>query len=51
MGLYSVAQIATGAKYDLTSNIDVTSGLTNGAEGIIENIDYRVENSSRPSII
>jgi len=51
MGLYSLVQIATGAKYDLTSNIDVTDGLTNGAECIIENIDYRVVNSSRPSII
>ena len=51
MGLYSLVQIATGAKYDLTSNIDVTDGLTNGAECIIENIDYRVVNSSRQSII
>ena len=51
MGLYSLVQISTGAKYDLTSNIVVTDGLTNGAECIIENIDYRVQNSSRPSII
>lgn len=51
MGLYSLVQIATGAKYDLTSNIDVTDGLTNGAECIIENTDGRVENSNRPSII
>jgi len=32
-------------------NIDVTDGLTNGAECVIENIDYRVESSTRPSII
>ncbi|XP_078383840.1 uncharacterized protein LOC144666317 [Oculina patagonica] len=51
MGLYSVVSVATGAKYDLTTNIDVTDGLTNGAECVIENIDYRVENSTRPSII
>ena len=51
MGLYSLASVATAAKYDLTTNIDVTDGLTNGAECVIENIDYRVENSTRPSII
>ena len=39
------------AKYDLTTNVDVTDGLTNGAECIIEEIDYRGENSTRPSII
>ena len=41
MGLYSLTSIATNAKY----------GLTNGAECVIKNIDYRVENSSTPSII
>ena len=51
MGLYSLVSIATAAKYDLTTNIDVTDGLTNGAECVIENIEYRVENSTRPSII
>ena len=51
MGLYSLTSIATNAKYDLTTNVDVTNGLTNGAECVIKNIDYRVENSSRPSII
>ena len=51
MGLYSLVSVATAAKYDLTANIDVTDGLTNGAECVIENIDYRVENSTRPSII
>ena len=51
MGLYSLVSVATMAKYDLTTNIDVTDGLTNGAERMIENIDYRVENSTRPSII
>ena len=51
MGLYSVVSVAAVAKYDLTTNIDVTDGLTNGAECVIQNIDYRVENSTRPSII
>lgn len=51
MGLYSLVSVATAAKYDLTTNIDVTDGLTNGAECVIENIDYRVQDSTRPSII
>ena len=51
MGLYSVVSVAAVAKYYLTTNIDVTDGLTNGAECMIQSIDYRVENSTRPSII
>ena len=51
MGLYPLTTTATNAKYDLTTNVDVTDGLTNGAECVIKNIDYRGENSSRPSII
>ena len=51
MGLYNVVLIAVGAKYDLTANVDVADGMTNGAECIIEKIDYRVINSNRPSII
>ena len=31
--------------------MNVVDGLTNGAECIIENIDYRVKDSTRPSII
>lgn len=51
MGLYNVVLITVGAKYDLTANVNVTDGMTNGAECIIEKIDYRVINSNRPSII
>lgn len=51
MGLYTVVLIAVGAKYDLTTNVNVPDGMTNGAECIIEKIDYRVINSNRPSII
>ena len=54
MGLYSLVSVATEAKYDLTTtgNIDVTDGLTNGAECIVENIlTELIENSTRPSII
>ena len=43
--------VATAAKYDLTTNIDVTDGLTNGAECVIEYIDYRVENCTRPTTV
>jgi len=51
MGLFSVVKVAVGLKYDLTTNVAVTDGMTNGAECIIQKIDYRVENSTRPSII
>ena len=43
--------ILKGAKYDLTTNVSVVDGMTNGAECIIEKIDYRVSGSSGPSII
>ena len=46
MGLYTVVLIAVGAKYDLTANVNVTDGMTNGAECIVEKIDYRVTNSN-----
>ena len=51
MGLYSLVSVATAAKYDLTTTIDVTDESTKGAVCVMENIDYRVENSTRPSII
>ncbi|CAB4007909.1 ATP-dependent DNA helicase PIF1, partial [Paramuricea clavata] len=42
MGLYSVCSILKEAKYDLTTNVSVVDGMTNGAECIIKKIDYRV---------
>ncbi|CAB4028779.1 ATP-dependent DNA helicase PIF1 [Paramuricea clavata] len=51
MGLYSVCSILKDAKYDLTTNVSVVDGMTNGAECIIKKVDYRVPGSSRPSII
>ena len=36
VGLYTVVLIAVGAKYDLTANVNVTDGMTNGAECIVE---------------
>ena len=51
MGLYSVCSILKDAKYDLTTNVSVVDGMTNGAECIIKKVDYRVPGSTRPSII
>ena len=35
----------------MTTNVSVLDGMTNGAECIVEKIDYRVADSKRPSII
>ena len=51
MGLYSVCSILKDAKYDLTTNVSVVDGMTNGAECIIKKVDCRVLGSLRPSII
>ena len=51
MGFYSVCRLLKEAKYDLTTNVSVTDGMTNGAECVIKKMDYRVTGSSRPSII
>ena len=54
MGLqnvYSAVSIAVGAKYDLATNVNVTDGMTNGVECVKKKIDYRVKDSTRPSII
>ena len=51
MGLYAVVSVTVGAKYDLTSNVSVLDGMTNGTEFTVCKIDYRVAGSERPSII
>ncbi|XP_078342943.1 uncharacterized protein LOC144628684 [Oculina patagonica] len=51
MGLYPVCSVHVAGKYDLTTNISVLDGMTNGAECTVEKIDYRVPDSTRPSII
>jgi len=51
MGLFSVCSVHVTAKYDLTTNVSVLDGMTNGAECTVEKIDYRVPDSTRPSII
>ncbi|XP_070548510.1 uncharacterized protein [Ptychodera flava] len=52
-GLLSEACIAIGLRYDITANIDVEDGMTNGAGCIVQQIDFRMTNTSsnRPSII
>jgi len=42
MGLYKKLNITVGSKHYLTINVDVRDGLTNGAEGVVQDIDYRV---------
>ena len=34
-----------------TANVDVEDGLTNGATGVVKQIDFRMEETNRPSII
>ena len=34
-----------------TANVDVEDGLTNGATGLVKQIDFRMEGANRPSII
>ena len=51
MGLYTDVFVTVGAKYDLTPNISVLDGMTNGTECTVCKIDYRVPGSDRPSIL
>ena len=34
-----------------TANVEVEDGLTNGATGVVKQIDFRREGTNRPSII
>ena len=34
-----------------TANVDVEDGLTNGATGVVKQIDFRMEGTNCPSII
>ena len=51
MGLHSVIRIAVYLPYDITANVSVTDGMTNGVECRIMKIDYRVTGSQQPSIL
>ena len=34
-----------------TANVDIEDGFTNGATGVVKQIDFRLEGTNRPSII
>ena len=34
-----------------TAKVDVEDGLTNGANGVVKHIDFKLEGSNRPGII
>ena len=50
-GLSSCLQLGVGLHYEVTANINVEDGLTNGAAGTVKLIDHRLHNTNRPSII
>lgn len=50
MGLYKNLNITVGSRYDLTVNVDIGDGLTNGPQSVVQDIDYRAAGSQRPSI-
>ena len=43
--------VAVGMIYVMTVNVDVEDGLTKGPTGIVKLIEYRMEETNRPSII
>ena len=51
MGLQKVLHAGIGPPFELCLNIDVEDGLTNGTPCVLRKFDYRVEMSSRCSII
>lgn len=51
MGLHKYLQVGVGVQYELCVNINVEDGMTNGSPCIVQMLDFRVENSSRCSII
>ena len=48
--LGNIVELAVGMKYDLTANIDVDDGLTNGSSCEVRLIEYKT-NTPRPSIV
>lgn len=51
MGLSAELFLVIGIAAEITSNVNVQDGITNGASCIIKQFDYRVEGSTRCSII
>lgn len=48
--LATEVELAVGMKYDLTANIDVNDGLSNGSSSVLRLIEYKTD-SNRPSIV
>ena len=51
MGLLKNLQIGINVPAEVSVNISVEDGLTNGASCVVKKLDYRIENSKRCSII
>ncbi|XP_069110076.1 ATP-dependent DNA helicase PIF1-like [Argopecten irradians] len=49
--LPSVLKLAEEMTYDVTVNVDVTDGLTNGASGIVKYIEFKEVTRERPAIV
>ena len=43
--------VVVGMIVVITANVVIEDGLTNGASGVVKYIDYRMEETNRPSII
>ncbi|XP_069109303.1 uncharacterized protein [Argopecten irradians] len=50
-GLMNVVPIAVGMPYEITANLNIQDGLVNGACCHVRKIEYKQENTLRPSII
>ena len=44
-------ELAVGMKYDITANIDVEDGITNGSSCEVKFIDFRIKERPTPSIV
>lgn len=51
MGLHSTLKLAEGLSVEISINVSVEDGLTNGASGKIKYLDFRIEGSERCSIV
>lgn len=51
MGLSSKLKLVINIPAEITNNVDVQDGKTNGASCIVKHFDFRVEGSNRCSII
>ena len=49
--LQKLLTVAVGMIYDITVNVNVEDGLTNGSTCVVKFIEYKMESTDRPSII